>query len=178
MNFRTFIIVVFSLSIITLFMYSCKTSKKNNVSKPEDNEAAVGQKSHHQVVATAPVIIYKTTKDYYRNVPVGLSADKLAISSYPDISDIYFEGNLAYPTRLEQGYLLDNRGLGPNSVFIKFTYEEYSKLKTTPSPEILYNLITDKEPFSAMYKLNCKRDTSEINTMIRSGLKENCKKIK
>jgi hypothetical protein len=178
MNLRIFFIGVFSLPIITFFMCSCKSSEKSNGNKPKNTEIVSGQESSHQVAVRAPVIIYKTTKDYFYNVPVDLSEDRTMITSYPDISDIYIEGTLAYPTRLEEGFLLDNRGIGPNSAFIKFTYEEYSKLKTTPSPDMLYNLITDKEPFSAMYKLNCKRDTSEINIIIRSGLKENCKKIK
>ncbi len=130
------------------------------------------------MLARPPVIIYKTTKDYYKNVPVAMSEDKSSIVSYPDITDVFYQGEPAYPTRLAGGYLLDNRGIGINSAFIKYTYEEYSRLSATPSPETLYNLIIDKNPFTEIYLLTCKKDTSEINKLIFSGLKENCKKIK
>jgi len=130
------------------------------------------------MLARPPVVIYKTSKDYFYNVPVGLSEDKSAVVSYPDITDVFYQGKLAYPTKLAGGYLLDNRGIGINSAFIKYTYEEYSRLNAVPSPESLFNLIIDNNPFTEMYLLSCKKDTSEINNLIFSGLKENCKKIK
>lgn len=130
------------------------------------------------MIPQPPIIIYKTNKDYSKNVPITLSADKTAIMSFPDIRDVYYKEDLAYPTKLTRGFWLDNRGINENSAFLKYTYEEFSQLSETPSVEILYDRIIDKDPFVEMYIIACERDTSEINKIIRSGLKKNCKKIK
>lgn len=157
---------------------SCKTPKESEAVNVQDSVPDKNKLGKREMLARPPVIIYKTSKDYFNNVPVGLSDDKSSIVSYPDIADVFYQGELAYPTRLAGGYLLDNRGIGINSAFIKYTYEEYSRLNATPSAETIYNLIIDKNPFIEIYVLSCKKDTSEINRLIFSGLKENCKKIK
>ena len=124
-----------------------------------------------------PVIIYKTKKDYFYNVPVGLSVDKKSVISYPDKVDIYHGGILATPTLLANGYLLDNRGIDKNSAFTKYSYEKYSKLSSTPTAETMFSQIIDFEPFLEMYSCNCQRDTAKLNRMIREGLEGKCKKI-
>jgi len=80
------------------------------------------------VKAFPPVLIYKTKADYYYHVPVVLTPDKKGLASYPGVKDIYFNGDYAYPVRLHDGFLLDNRGIGPNVAFLTYTYEEYGKL--------------------------------------------------
>ncbi|HOY31375.1 MAG TPA: hypothetical protein PKW80_05815 [Bacteroidales bacterium] len=153
-------------------------AKKRKTGKTKEDIANNAVSGDQQMLPGPPIIIYKTTKDYFKNVPVTLSGDKTLIVSYPDKKDVYYEGELAYPTLLYGGYLLDNRGIGPNSAFLKFTYEEYSRLNETPSTDVLIELVQDKDPFIEMYLLSCKRDTSDINSLIKSGLKKNCKKIK
>ena len=61
--------------------------------------------------AVPPTTIYKTRTNYNNLVPIGLSEDKSEIVSCPEPSDVYYMGQLAYPTELNQGYLLDNREL-------------------------------------------------------------------
>ena len=98
------------------------------------------------------IVIYKTTSDYYNNVPVTLSKDKTKLVSYPAPSDLKFsETSLRTPTKLINNYLLDNKGIWLNSVFISTTYNEYSKLSTSPAPDKLVKLIIDKKPFSEFY---------------------------
>jgi len=177
MKLRKLISLLFLITIFFPFI-SCKTPQESETFKAQDSVPNKNILGKREMLARPPVIIYKTSKDYFHNVPVGLSEDKSSIVSYPDITDVFYQGELAYPTKLAGGYLMDNRGIGINSAFIKYTYEEYSRLSTTPSPEVLFNLITDKNPFTEMYLLSCKKDTSEINNLIISGLKENCKKIK
>lgn len=46
-----------------------------------------------------PVVVYKTRKDYFKCVPVSLSADKSSVIGYPDPIDLVFENNLGYPTQ-------------------------------------------------------------------------------
>ena len=176
MKLRQILFLFFLLNIF-LFICSCKMLKERKTENQQDSVASNSTINNLQMVAHPPIIIYKTSKDYYKNVPVSLSADKNSIVSYPGISDVHYNGELAYPTKLAHGYLLDNRGIGPNSAFTKYTYEEYSRMDATPSPDILIKMVTDKNPFTEMYQLDCKRDTSEINQIITSGLKKNCKKI-
>jgi len=131
-------------------------------------------KSEQNAFSPAPkVIIYQTKTDYSKLVPVILSDDKKSVESYPDIKDVYFNGKLAYPIQLHNGYWLDNRGITKNAAFIKLTYEEYSKLSKTPSPEELINMIIDIQPFVSMYscgsRSSFKNIENELNTLIDAG---------
>lgn len=159
-----------TLLLITFALISCKSIEKND--KP------TGQNSY----ILKPCIIYKTTKNYYNNVPVTLSNDKKQIVSYPAISDIYFKEKLAYPYKLNDNYLLDNRGINNNVAFLKLTYEEYSKLKETPTANELYELIIDKNPLEELYNCgardNFKNEISELNTIIDNKQLYKFKKLK
>ena len=125
-------------------------------------------------------IVYKTKGDYTKYVPVTLSEDKSKIVSYPAPQDVFTNGKLALPTQLAHGFLLDNRGIGPNSAFIKITYEEYAKLAQPPSPDELYKLIIDKEPFTEMYDLGPRsnfKDDKMICTIIKKHKLKEYKKL-
>lgn len=176
MKLKQFLHLFFLLNTF-LIIYSCKTPGESKTNNQQEN-TVTNNNNNQQMIARAPIIIYKTSNNYFNNVPVTLSADKSEIVSYPDIRDIYYKEDLATPTKLVRGFLLDNRGIGVNSAFLKYTYEDYSQLSVTPSPDILYSLIIDKDPFKEIYNMFCERDTAEINKLIKSGLKENCKKIK
>ena len=120
-------------------------------------------------------IIYKTKADYSMYVPVTLSDDKSRIVSYPGPRDVFYQGKLATPTHLADGFLLDNRGISLNSVFIKITYEDYAKLPQAPSTDEMYNLIIDKNPFTEMYDLGPRHnfaDDKAIDKAIRHHLKD------
>ncbi len=129
--------------------------------------------------SSPPTIIYKTKNDYSKFVPVTLSEDKSKIVSYPSPKDIYYNGKLAYPTKLKNGYYLDNRGLNKNSVFLNITYEEYSKYKEAPSLNELYLKVADKNPFIEFYdcgnRYRFKNEIKEINKIIISGKLKECK---
>ncbi len=125
-------------------------------------------------------IVYKMKTDYSKYVPVTLSDDKSRIVSYPAPQDVFYEGKLALPTELHHGYWLDNRGIGPNSCFIKITYEEYSKMGQSPSPDELYKLIIDKNPFTEMYDLGARSDfktNKDICTIVKKHKLKDYKKI-
>jgi hypothetical protein len=146
--------------------------------------------SHHidpkgkngQGISSPACIIYKTRADYSQHVPVILNADRTAITSYPDIKDVYYQGKFAFPTRLSGGFLLDNRGIGPNVAFLDYTYEEYSKLGQTPSIDQLFSHILEKDPLTEMYKCGRRIDyhdiENELNRLIISGKLNSCEKIK
>jgi|WetSurMetagenome_2_1015567.scaffolds.fasta_scaffold136922_3 hypothetical protein len=143
---------------------------------------AVASKSGAVNISSPPCIIYRTTSDYSRYVPVMLSADKSRIESYPDIKDIYFNGKLSVPTLLANGFLLDNRGIGLQVAFLDYTYEDYSRLSSTPNATILMSHLLDKDPLVEMYQ--CKQRSQytdiekELNALINSGNLNTCKKLK
>jgi len=121
------------------------------------------------VYALPPIVVYKMTKDYSKNVAITLSGDKKTIVSYPARTDV---SEISYPTPLNKGYWLDNRGISPNTAFLSITYEEYAKLKKTPDLEELYSMIIDKDPIKKMYI--CGRGggvVPELNTLIKKKFK-------
>jgi len=125
-----------------------------------------------------PIVVYKTTKDYSKNVAVTLSEDKKTIVAYPAPTDV---SERSYPTALHKGYWLDNRGISPHTAFLSITYEEYAKLKKAPSLEELYKMIIDKNPIKKMYV--CGQGTAhdglvlELNALIKKRFK-GCMRIK
>ena len=173
------------LSLLILLLMECSSSKKNipsdsgkNLGSPIGEIPSSSLAKQGLIVGGKQIMphafIYKTRKDYSKNVPVILSNDKTRISSYPDISDVYYNGKLAYPTALEDGYWLDNKGIGANVAFLNYTYEEYSKLPKTPSAKDLYKRIIDKNPLVKMVdcgvRYNYKDETAALNSLIKEGL--------
>lgn len=128
------------------------------------------------------VLIYKTNADYFMHVPVTLSEDKKSIVSYPAPGDVFFNGNLAYPVKLEDGFLLDRRGITANSGFLNWTYYEYSRFEKTPSPDELFKMMLDTDPFIIIY--DCGKSSkykdleNELNEKIRTGKFTEFKRVK
>lgn len=141
-----------SVILFSAMISSCCSAKK----------AANTQTSQEVSIPGPKVIIYQTTKDFSMFVPVILSDDKESLVSYPDIKDVYYNGVLAYPTKLNQGFLLDNRGITKNVAFINLTYEQYSKLDKTPDAVQLMKMIVDKNPLSKMYSCGVRSTYTEI----------------
>ncbi len=167
---RRFTLVLF-LGMTTMIFYSgCKSR----------SHIAESQKA---VKVTGPqVVIYKTKDNYYLQVPVNLSPDKKTLVSYPAPSDIYNNGKLSLPVKLENGYLLDQRGIGGGCAFLKWTYYEYSRLDHTPSSTEIMKMILEDDPLTELYYCGRKsgfRDLeSELNQAIRDGKLDKFKRIK
>ncbi len=168
------------LLFITVIIYmgcSCSSSRKtpSTVAAGDDKSGSVTPDFR----AGPPATVYKTRNDYRTNVPVILSDDKSRIVSYPHPKDLYYKGELAYPTELADGYLLDNRGINADVAFLKMTYEEFSKLGEAPPLDSLYSLILDKDPLLELY--NCgnryafKNEISDLNQLIRNKELDKCK---
>jgi len=151
MNFRKISFYFFAL-IILIVLQGCKCKEKAvQTSEPEIELVKVEVGGTIIPAALQPTLVYKTNKDYSRNIPVIMNAEKTDIISYPAPSDVYFRGTLAYPTQLEDGYLLDNRGIGPNVAFLDYTYEIYATLKQAPDKETLLKRIIDKNPLMELW---------------------------
>jgi hypothetical protein len=130
-----------------------------------------------------PVIVYKTKSDYLNNVPVILSDDKSKIMSYPGIHDVKTnEGVYQVPLKLENGYLLDQRGINEHVAFTKYTYEVYANLDNTPTAEELFEAIIDADPLTELYfcgsLFEFENPKDEINEIIQRGDMSQFKKIK
>lgn len=169
-----------AITICSLMILSGCASKKP-VNAPQEAESAMvvsaPSVASNAVRALPKAVIYKTRKDYSNLVPITLDASKTKILSYPAPTDL---AN-ARPTQLTGGYLLDNRGIGVNSVFTKYTYDEYSALPSAPSTDELLASIVDYDPFEAIYVTDAPRSSSNgtdyYNNLINSGFAD-CEKIK
>jgi hypothetical protein len=168
------------MMIVLFILQSCKCSEKTVQPQPQLQPQKMEKTELSGIDALPPVIVYKTSKDYSRNVPVMMNEDKTQIVSYPHPNDIYFNGSLAYPTPLEKGYLLDNRGIGLNVAFLDFTYEQYAAFKDVPERSMLLGHIIDKNPLSELW--NCgtqsqeKDEPAELNSLIEKGF-PGCKQL-
>ena len=130
-----------------------------------------------------PTMVYKVKADYRKLVPVILSPDKSRIIGYPGIDDLRDDGEFPYPTKLEDGYWLDNRGISKDVAFLKLTYEEYSKLEALPPVVDMYTWILDKDPLIALCNCGSRKAFSDVegqlNSLILGGkLTSVCKTIK
>lgn len=156
-----------AVAAVLVFLFTaCKTKNVNT------NVSYAGE----------PTIVYKTRNDYSKNVPVTLNATHTEIVAYPSPKDVYYKGKLALPTALDNGYLLDNRGIGLNTAFLKLTYEEYSKLEQAPPMTEMLKMITDNDPITELYNLGdrsrFKNEVAEINELISKDALKKFKKIK
>lgn len=131
--------------------------------------------SSESTEALPSVIVYKTTGDYYQLVPITLNEGKDKVVSYPGPSDLFTNGKLALPVKLDNGYLFDQRGLSANTAFTSFSYEIYSQMESAPSIEELFNSIVDSNPFEEIYncgKINEFKDpVKDLNRLIRKNFK-------
>lgn len=141
---RNLILVI----MVASFFISCGTA--NKLEKDPNFEAG------------PPTMIYKTKADYNKLVPVILSDDKSEIVSYPHPTDIYYKGELAYPTKLDDGYLLDNRGITENVAFLNISYQDYKNLQKLPSADSLFSMIIDSDPLIVLYYCGNKNHWDDV----------------
>lgn len=129
-------------------MTACQSSKETN--KAENAEVTVTETMNVQPTAMAMprVVIYKTTADFSNFVPFAMDDSKTQIVSFPDPADIKDNKR---PTQLDNGYLLDNFGIGKNVVYTDYTYEQYAALESVPDLETLMQHIVERNPLVEYY---------------------------
>lgn len=152
---------------------ACSTTKKAEVVTPDVTTPAsnnITAVAGPPARALAHVIIYKTKADYSNLVPVTMNRERTKIVSYPAKSDIRPS---AKPVALADGWYLDRRGIGPNTVFTDYTYEEYSSLEKTPSASQLMEHVIEKYPLLELRDCGTERlTTDQLNDLIKSGFKD------
>ena len=135
------------------------------------------------MAATARVVVYRTRANVQDHVPVTLSEDGTAIVSYPDPTDLRAPGGLPLPVQLEQGWLLDRRGVGVNSAFLDMTYAEYAALDEPPSMIEMSGALQDRQPITDMCDCGPRSafndPVAELGRIIRNdSLYIRCKRLK
>jgi len=158
---------------ISLLFIACRSHKEllKETEMIKSNQHSAGQQS----------IVYKTTGNFDDYVPVIMNVEKTKIVTYPAPTDLFYKGVLAKPTILKNGYLLDNRGITENVVFLNYTYEAYSKLKEAPALNELLKNIKEKYPLKELIycglRYQYKNEVKELNVLIDAGF-PNCKRAK
>lgn len=114
--------------------------------------------------------IYKTNGDYAANVPVSLNSARTALVSYPAPTDLVD----CQPVALADGFLLDRRGIGPNTAFTKWNYAEYTSLPAAPSPSEIMGSLIPGARITALYEMPFPITTPDApslcDSLIRLGL--------
>ncbi len=167
------------ISFFLLSLVGCASSNKQIIKTQPSAELDFTP----QFTPGPPALVYKTSSNYNNLVPVSLSDDKTEIISYPHPKDIRVGIGYPLPTLLNNGYLLDNRGISKNVVFLKLTYEEYSKLTEPLTLKEMYELIIDKNPLTEMCDCGNKKAFTDIirqlNQVIdNKSLRTKCKSLR
>ena len=95
-----------------------------------------------------------------------MTEDRKRIISYPYPQDLIVNGELSLPVRLAKGFLLDNRGVTKNTVFLKMTYEEYSNLDSPLSLKELKELVLDYYPITVLY--DCGKSNDYVYSVLET----------
>ena len=169
--------------ILLTSVAACQSSKRMNTSDPKPTPQPVGQVVSPTVspiigggpnanVRSPQVFVYKTKADYFYNVPVIMNNERTAITSYPAPTDLVYGGQLRLPTPLIDGWLLGNRGIGPNVAFLSYTYEEYAQMSTAPSMAELLSHIIEKYPLTAWHFCGPRADYTDIVPQLNQLIKD------
>lgn len=135
------------------------------------------------VAAIAPALVYRTRTNLNDHVPVQLSEDRSSILAYPDPKDVRTDAGFPLPSELGGGYLLDNRGIGPNVAFLRMTYAEYAALDKAPPIAELEAAILDRDPLIELCDCGSRAGYADPVAQLGELVKNNtlttrCKKLK
>ncbi len=167
--------------LVLLFVMACSSSEEDSSQSNEvkTKKMEIGGKP---VSALRHIIIYKTRYNHYHSVPVLLNAEKTEVVGYPAKEDLLMgDGFFALPLQLEDGWLLDRRGISKNSAFLAISYTEYYQ-NDILSTKAMYDAIADKDPFLEIYDCGLpseyKQLELELNILLKKKDYSKFKKIK
>lgn len=125
----------FAALLLTALMSQCRFRKKT---------AAAGTVYTWQDIPGPRILVYQSKEQVQELVPVVLNDSGTAIVSYPAPGDVSEQNR---PTRLRQGYWLDNRGVAGNVAYLDFTWKAYSALKEVDAAMLMAH-IKFRNPFT------------------------------
>lgn len=162
-------LVMIQIATLAMLMVGCKSSA--DTATVDSQIAAPPISGMRPAKAVAKVHIYKTNGDYDNYVPVSLDASRKQIMSFPAPSDL---SESSMPVKLDNGYLLDRRGVGENTAFTRYTYKEYMALQEAPAPsELIKAIIPDArvtEIVEMPFTVGSTDEVSRCNELITAGL--------
>lgn len=118
---------------------ACHTSKPADRHEAASDVVAVPVAAPVRTLQAMPkALVYKTNVPCADNVAISLNPAGTAVQSYPAPTDV---SAASAPLQLPGGWLLDRRGIGPNTAFIRLTYAEYAALPQAPSASELMAMV-------------------------------------
>lgn len=142
--------LILGMSVVMLASCSNKTADVALQEQPVQTEIkmrTIGGGGN--AMAMPKATIFRMSGDYADRVAVTLNPDG-TLAYYPAVTDIMTN---SAPYDLGNGWWLNRQGLSSNSVFTKWTFDEYSKLKSTPSREEIIEAIIPGARVTAMEQL-------------------------
>lgn len=118
--------------------------------------------------------IYRTSAPSDSLVPITISPSGNFVTSYPAPTDL-----TALPVKLAEGWLLDRRGISPQSVFTRYTYADYKALPEAPSTDLLMRSVNPSVSVTEIVELPVAIGSATpamADSLIRAGL-PGCKVI-
>lgn len=133
--------------------------------------------------ATGRLVVYRTTTDLKDKVPVTLSGDGTAIVAYPHPRDLRLAQGLATPVELAEGWLLDRRGIGKHTAFLRISYADYAAMESPPALADLQEAILARDPFTDLCDCGPRaaftHPEAELKRIIRNdSLELRCKRLR
>lgn len=178
--------VLLSLIVFSVAWEACHSSRK-----AKRKQYATVEEPSLRFEAGPPTLVYKTRMVYDTLVPILLSEDRKEIVSYPHPRDLRKHGDgkpalsqdYPYPQVLEEGYLLDNRGIGPQVAFLRLSYRQYAALEQAPSLAELQDLILDRDPLTELCDCGNRHAFSDAERQLNKlivlkRLREVCRTLK
>lgn len=139
---------------------------------PDVSQADGHIRASAPLAALPHAVVYRTDGDYDNRVMVTLDASRTQLVSYPAPTDV---SPASAPYVMSGGWLLDRRGgIGFNSAFLEWTYDEYSRLPQAPSPAEIISRIIPGARVTAVRQLlmtvnEALADTAAINTWLTTS---------
>lgn len=114
-------------------------------------EVTVKQKMYtgSEVFAVPNATIFRMSGDFADNVGVTLNSDG-TLAYYPDPTDLT---SLSRPLYLGNGWYLNRQGLGKESVFTSYKFDQYRELKQVPSHSEILNAVIPGAKVTEMKEL-------------------------
>lgn len=128
------------LVLMTIAFIGCTSSKDagkvvQQAGQVRTSASTPGVVPANNSEALPKAVIYRMNGDYAQYVPITLSRSGKQVISYPAPTDLNANST---PLDLGDGWWLDRRGgIGPNTAFLDYTYDQYRSLKEAPSPSTL-----------------------------------------
>lgn len=151
------------LAAYLLLLPSCAPKKtvikvseytSQNQSNSSDDSYLVSMPENTLSGASANIMpkatVFRMSGDYADNVAVTFAPDG-TLTYFPAPSDISPD---CASLSLGDGWYLNRQGFGPNSVFTRWTFDEYSKLPSVPSPEEIKEALIPGARVTQMQRLN------------------------